>query len=80
MIDLEKYDRLKKKADKAKEDIARAEGALEQQLKKLKEEFDCETVEQAETLLVTLKKEEAAAESAYNEKMVEFEKKWGDLL
>lgn len=80
MIDIDKYNALKKRADKAKEDAVRAEGALEQQMKKLADEFGCESVQQAETMLSDLKKQEQESVEVYNQRMADFEEKWGKLL
>lgn len=78
-VDLEKYQELRKKADKAKADVNRAEGVLEEQMKKLKDDFSCETVEGAEMLLETLRLQEADADAKYNELLTAFEQQWGDL-
>lgn len=80
MIDLTKYNELKAKADKAKADADRAEGALEQQMAGLKKEFDCSTVEEAEKLLASLRQDEQDMEAVCNERMAAFETQWGDLL
>lgn len=79
-IDIEKYQKLKQRAEKAKADANRAEGVLGEQKKKLKADFGVETVEEAEKLLETLEKETKEAEQKYNEEMSAFEEKWGKLL
>ena len=48
------YDKLKARADKATADAAKAEGAMERALTQLKDDFDCDTVEDAEVLLKEL--------------------------
>ena len=78
-IDLEKYTKLKARAEKAKSDVNRAEGVLEEQKKKLKSEFNVETIEEAEKLLETLGKERKEAEEKYNAEFAAFETKWGQL-
>ncbi len=80
MIDLDEYQTLKRKAEKAKSDVARAEGALEQQMKSLKDEFDCESIEDAEKMLKDLEKKESVAETKYNKELEEFKNKWEDKL
>lgn len=79
-IDIDEYQALKRKAEKSKSDVARAEGALEQQMKKLKDDFDCESIEDAEYLLDTLEKEEEKAEQQYEKELAIFNEKWGDQL
>ena len=79
-IDVEKYQALKRRADKAKSDADRAEGVLEEQMKKLKREFDVDTIEDAEKLLTKLKEEESVAEKKYDAELASFETKWGKLL
>lgn len=79
-IDIEEFDRIKKKVAKAKTDHDRAQGAYDEQMKKLKEEFGVDTIEDAEKLLVDLEKEEKQFEEEYNEAKKEFEEKWGDKI
>jgi hypothetical protein len=46
----------------------------------LQEEFECQTLKQAETKLAALDKEAAEAETAYNTAKAEFEQEWSDVL
>ena len=80
MINIEEYQKLKKKSENAKADVARAEGALEQQMQKLKEEFDCETIEEAQKMLRNLEKQEKKAEEEYEKELTKFKEKWKDEL
>lgn len=80
MIDINEYQELKQKSEQAKADVARAEGALEQQMSKLQEEFDCNTIEKAETLLKALETEEKKSENVYNKELEKFKEKWDDKL
>lgn len=77
---VELYQKLKKKADEAKTDADRAEGSLENQLKKLKEEFGCETVEAAQKMAVELKGQLEEEEASFEEELRRFQEKWGDAL
>jgi len=79
-MDLDKYNLLKKKADKFKAEAERAAGALDQLMGELKKEFGCNTVEDAEKLLKKLVKEEKKAKVAYDEELERFEEKWGNRL
>lgn len=80
MIDLEEFQDLKKKAERAKSEADRAEGALEQQMAKLKADFECDSVEQAEEVLSKLKREEKEIEADYEEKLVELRAKWPEAF
>lgn len=77
-IDLVKYQELKAKSEKAKSEADRAAGLLEGQMKKLKADFDVDTLEEAEAKLAELDKEIATIEKDYNTALESFEKKWGD--
>lgn len=78
MSNLQKYTELKEKVDKAKRERDRAAGALEQAEKQLKEQFDCNSLEEAEELLEAKQKDEARAEKKFEKAMTEFEEKWDE--
>ena len=75
-IDIQEYTNLKKRADSLKSQADRAQGALEQHMKKLKEEFNCESIAEAEELLNQLKDEQKKIEVSYNKALGEFKEKW----
>ena len=79
-IDLDQYHRLKKKADQARADADRAEGALEQLMKKLQDDFNCDSIIDAEELLTQFKNEEKHAEESYEKELTNFEGKWGKKI
>lgn len=79
-IDLDEYNRLKKSAEKAKADADRAEGALEQQMKKLEADFGCKTLDEARSKLVQLQKQESDAVADYEQKLAVYKEKWGSRL
>ena len=78
-IDVEEYKRLKAKADALKADADKAEGALENQLKQLRDEFDCDDLDEAKELLASLKKRERIAETKYDKALAKFRGKWDEL-
>jgi len=80
MTNLDRYQKLKGKADELQREADRAEGALEQLMDKLKDEFDCETLEEAEKLSKKLEKEAKKAEEDFETAIDMFEEKWGDVL
>lgn len=79
-IDLDQYRRLKRQADDAKAEVDRAEGALSQLMKKLKEDFDCDTLDAAKSLLKQKTAERDEVEQKYNQELASFQKKWGDKI
>ena len=80
MIDQSKYQALKQKAENARKSIQRAEGALSETLKRMKTEFGCDSLEDAEKLLEEMRSDLKDLETSYNSKVKAFEEKWGDLL
>lgn len=79
-IDEVKFKRLKDKAKKAAQEADRAEGALEQEWKKLQDNYEVDSLEDAEGLLEELAKEEQQAEKKYEESLEAFEEEWGELI
>lgn len=79
-VSVEEFQRLKKRVDKLRADVSRAEGALEQLLARLTTDFDCEDLESAELLLEELELKAKREEESYNRALQEFNEKWGDKL
>ncbi len=79
-ISLAEYDKLKKAAEESKAEADRAQGALQQLLKKLKEEYDCNTLEEALLLLNQLKKKETATEADFDTALQAFKNEWGSKI
>ena len=79
-IDLNEYRKLKADADKLRADSERAAGALEQLEKRLVDEFDCEDLEAAESLLEKLEGDETEAEEKYDGLLVAYKEKWDGKL
>lgn len=79
-IDIDQFSRLKKRAEKAKSECDKAEGVLDEQKKKLKADFDVDTIAAAEELLKKLEEEEAEAETNYKKALAEFELQWGEKV
>ena len=70
-IDLDQYSRLKKRIDEKQREKDRSEGALQQTLEQLKKDFNCSSIEKAESLLLKMEKEAKAAEMEYQEELEE---------
>lgn len=74
----EKFQELKEKVETKRREAERAEGALEVSMKRLKEEFECDTIEEAKALFKKQKKELERDEKEFKKKLKEYEDKWGD--
>lgn len=57
-----------------------AEGAYQQVLKQIKEQYGCGTLEEARALLVKMDKKSEEAERIYNEELNKFRGKWSHHL
>jgi len=79
-IDIDQYKRLRAKADKAKSDIDKAEGSREQLMKKLSEDFECTTMEEAEAKHKELELQEEELESQYDHEFASFEEEFGEKI
>jgi uncharacterized protein Yka (UPF0111/DUF47 family) len=77
-ISIEEYQRLKREADQRRAEADRAKGAYDQQLKKLLEDFNCSTIEEAEKLLDELKQKEKTADEEFKQTLKEYQKAFGD--
>ena len=76
MSTLQDYLRLKDEVEQAQKQADRSAGALEQSLKRLKDEFDCSSLKEAESMLKTLKKQEQKHRQDFEEALAEFEEEW----
>ncbi len=79
-IDVKRFEDLKSDVEKLQRDIHRSEGALTQQKQRLKPDFDCDSVDEAETMLEEMKEDCRKIEEKYNEKLEEFEQEWKEQL
>lgn len=79
-IDLEEYTALKEASERLRRKADKAKGALDVEKKRLKDEFDCDSIEQAEEMMADLEKKLEAANESYDESLGEFKEKWGDIL
>jgi len=79
-IDVDQYKRLRAKVEKAKSDIDKAEGSLEQLMGKLLTDFECNILEEAEIKYIKLVSEREKLESQYDKELEEFEEKFGERI
>lgn len=78
-VSIEEYRKLKTKVEERKKAAAKAEGAYDEAMRRLKSAgFD--SIEDAEAGLAKLKVEEDEAEQAYQTELKSFEAKWKDKL
>lgn len=80
MIDATEYQTLKTAARRVKTEIDQAKGTLSALMGNLKKDFDCDTVEEAETLLESMKVSLTESEEAYKKEVTAFKTAYGDLL
>jgi hypothetical protein len=73
----ERYNSLKKEVNIAKNEAARAQGALDAQMEQLKKDFDCDTLKDARALHDKLKKKAAKSAAELETALEDYEKKWG---
>jgi hypothetical protein len=72
----DQYRRLKRAVDDARTEADRARGARDQLLSRLKEEFNCESLEGAKKMLEGLKAKKSKLQTAFEKAMEEYEEKW----
>jgi len=80
MADLKRYNELKERVEDAQKKSDRAQGNLDQIMKQLKNDFDCDDLDEAKDMLEKLEKELKKTEGEFDKAVLEFEKKWGDKL
>lgn len=80
MVDVSVYLKLKKQVDEAKAEKERAVGALQNQMARLKAEFDCDTLDDALELLGQLDDDRQKAERAFEKELKAFEAEWKEKI
>ena len=73
MGSLDDLSRLKQKAERLRQERDRAEGRLEESLKRLKTEFEVASLEEAKALLLKLEQEETNARKLFESVLAAFE-------
>lgn len=80
MITLTEYQRLQRNVEEKKREADKAEGAFEAALKRLKDEFDCATAEDAKKLLAKLTREAEEAEREFEELFDQLQKDYPNVV
>jgi uncharacterized phage infection (PIP) family protein YhgE len=71
---------IQKTVQTLQQNIDRAKGGMAQIRKQLKEEFNCSTLKEAETLLEKITQEETQLSQQLEKQIQEFKKQYGHLL
>ena len=79
-MDVKRYTELKNTVDRLQRDHDRAEGVLSGLMSRLKQEHDCDTLEEAKAKLKQLERKAQEAEQRADEALAEFEESYGDQL
>ena len=77
---LERFNKIKKAVDAANKEAAQAEGAENQIMQSLEDEFDCNTIKEAKVLLKRLEKEKEEEQASIDEELTEVEEEHGELF
>ncbi len=79
-MDLDEYRQLKEEIEQLRRRADRAAGAKENILTQLHKEFNCNSVEQAEEMLVKEQRELEKKEKKLEKMMQEYREKWQELI
>jgi len=80
MITVKEYEAKRLRAENLKQQADKAEGALDELMGRLEDEFGCKTMKQGRAKLAKIKKDRENLETKYNDAAEGFEQQWGDLL
>lgn len=72
MIDVDEFQELKSTVDRMQKESDKAEGALQQLKKQMKDEFDCPTIKDAKQLVSELDQQEKQTTKQYQSELVKF--------
>jgi predicted transcriptional regulator len=72
----EEFEKLKQEVEQARTEAERAQGARDQLMARLKNEFDCDSLEDAKVKLADLKKKKEVAEKLFEKQLRQYKAKW----
>lgn len=72
------YIRLKREVEGAEKAASRAEGALEEVMKRIKDEFGCTSLDSAKKKLAQLSSKESKCKEDFEAAVEEYREKWED--
>ncbi len=70
------YNQLRTKVENAKSEAERAKGSLEASMRRLKEEFGCDTLKEAEQKLLRIQNEMEDLQEGFNSAFTRYQAKW----
>jgi len=76
MDTLQKYTKLKREEEVARQQADKAEGALGEVMGQIKKEFGCTTLKLAKIELIKRKKQAANSKEKFDDAVEEYEEKW----
>jgi len=76
MINENQYRELKQEVEAARNEATRAQGALDQLIDRLKDEFECESLKEAKTLLTSLETKREEADEDFEKAFADYQKRW----
>jgi SOS-response transcriptional repressor LexA len=79
-MDLREFEQIKAKVEKTKKELAKAEGVLSEHMRRLKDEFGCSSVEEAEKKLEQLQNKKVVLEEKYTKRLKKFKADWSEKL
>ena len=79
-MDVQEFQRIKSKVETARREFDKAQGVLSEHLRRLKNDFGCDTLEDAESKLKSLEKKLKSKTSIYEESLATFKDKWSDEI
>ena len=71
---------MKKQVEKLRAEADRAAGKVEQLMAQLKDQFGCDTIEDAQKKLKKLERDKIKAKKIFDTKLKLFESEWGERL
>ena len=80
MANLDKYLKLKKRVDTARQEADRAEGAEKEVMKQIKNEFGCDTLVQSQKKQKQLKGQMESSKEEFEAAIEKFEEDWSEEL
>ena len=78
MQKLDKFLSLKKRVETAQQEADQAEGAEKEVMKQIKDEFGCNTLNDAKRMLKQKRKQESDSKSKFDDAFEKFEEDWPD--
>jgi len=79
-MDLVRFGELKTRVEESKKELAKAEGALSEQMRRLEKDYGCTTVKEAKEKLKAMTAERSSLGKRYDKLLDSFTAEWEDKL